>query len=113
MPPPVHLAPEPGPILAGAPLEPPETDAAGALTVVKRRRFNPLALKPLTYGVMHLCVAVTVAYLLTGDWRIALGVGVIEPMVQTVAYTLHEKAWSRAGMKRQGEAGAGSGLHPA
>jgi uncharacterized membrane protein len=62
-----------------------------------RRRFYPLrvtALKPVTYSIMHLGVAVTVAFVLTRDWRIALGVGVIEPMVQTVAYMLHEKAWS-------------------
>ena len=43
---------------------------------------------------MHLSMAITVAYVLTRDWRIALGVGVIEPMVQTVAYMLHEKVWS-------------------
>lgn len=55
------------------------------------------ALKPVTYSVMHLCVAIAVAYALTRDWRIALGVGVIEPMVQTVAYMLHEKAWSFGG----------------
>ncbi|MBU1287517.1 MAG: DUF2061 domain-containing protein [Alphaproteobacteria bacterium] len=54
-------------------------------------------IKTLTYSLMHLCVAVTVAFVLTRDWRIALGVGVIEPMVQTVAYTLHEKAWKRSG----------------
>ena len=59
--------------------------------------FRATSLKPLTYSAMHLCVAVTVAYVLTRDWRIALGVGVIEPMVQTVAYMLHEKAWSARG----------------
>ncbi len=60
-----------------------------------RPRFGPKALKPVTYSLMHLMVAISVAYALTQDWRIALGVGVIEPMVQTVAYMLHEKAWSR------------------
>ena len=45
---------------------------------------------------MHLVVAVTVAYVLTRDWRIALAVGIVEPMVQTVAFNLHERAWSRA-----------------
>lgn len=54
------------------------------------------AFKPVTYSLMHLTVAISVAYALTRDWRIALGVGVIEPMVQTVAYMLHEKAWSRS-----------------
>ena len=44
------------------------------------------AFKPLTYSMIHLTVAISVAYVLTRDWRIALGVGVIEPMVQTVAY---------------------------
>lgn len=58
-------------------------------------RLRPTALKPLTYSIMHLCVAVSVAYALTRDWRIALGVGVIEPIVQTAAYMLHEKAWAK------------------
>lgn len=42
-------------------------------------------LKTLSYSLMHLTVAVTVAFVLTRDWRIALGVGLIEPLVQTAA----------------------------
>jgi len=53
------------------------------------------ALKPVTYGLMHLVVAITVAFVLTGSWAAALAIGLIEPAVQTVAYTLHERAWSR------------------
>lgn len=60
------------------------------------------AFKPLTYSAMHLMVAVSVAFALTQDWRIALGVGVIEPMVQTVAYVFHEKAWAVGTRKRPG-----------
>ena len=48
-----------------------------------------------SYSAMHLVVAVTVAYILSGDWRIALGIGIVEPMVQTVAYTIHERIWSK------------------
>lgn len=55
-----------------------------------------LAAKTATYAAMHLVVAVSVAYALTRDWRIALAVGVIEPMVQTVAFNLHERAWARS-----------------
>ncbi len=54
------------------------------------------AFKPVTYGLMHLVVAITVAFILTGSWAAALAIGLIEPAVQTVAYTLHERAWSRA-----------------
>lgn len=53
-------------------------------------------LKTATYSATHLAVAISVAYAVTGDWRIALGIGLIEPAVQTVAYLLHEKAWDRA-----------------
>jgi uncharacterized membrane protein len=42
---------------------------------------------------MHLTVAISVAYPLTRDWRLARGFGVLAPMV---AYMLYEKAWSRA-----------------
>ena len=65
------------------------------------RRLRPTALKPVTYSIMHLTVAISVAFALTGDWRIALGVGVIEPMVQTVAYMLHEKAWMLGGQGKR------------
>jgi uncharacterized membrane protein len=64
----------------------------------------PQVLKPFTYSVMHLIVAIGVAYALTRDWRIALGVGLIEPIVQTLAYTVHEHLWARAERARGREA---------
>ncbi len=67
--------------------------------LLRRQKLQITALKPVTYSLMHLCVAIMVAWVLTRDWRIALGVGVIEPMVQTVAYMLHEKAWSFTGRR--------------
>lgn len=58
-----------------------------------------LYLKTATYATMHLTVAIAVAYALTRDWRIALAVGIVEPMVQTVAFNIHERLWSRADKK--------------
>lgn len=46
-----------------------------------------------TYFVMHLGVAIAVAFAITGDWRAALAIGMLEPLVQTFAYYFHEKAW--------------------
>ena len=37
-----------------------------------------LALKIASYGVMHLVVAVLVAFAITRDWRVALAVGLVE-----------------------------------
>lgn len=56
--------------------------------------MNRDLMKTLSYGFMHFGVAITVAYALTQSWKIALSVGVIEPFVQTIAYTLHERAWT-------------------
>jgi uncharacterized membrane protein len=53
------------------------------------------AFKTVTYSLMHLIVAMTVAFVLTGSWHAALAIGLIEPLVQTAAYTLHERAWAR------------------
>lgn len=64
-----------------------------------RCRLTLTALKPLTYGIMHLAVAIIVAYVLTGNWAVALGIGLIEPMVQTVFYTFHENVWNRIGQR--------------
>ncbi len=56
--------------------------------------------KTSTYGVMHFIVAVGVAYALTRDWRIAIGIGLIEPLVQTVAYAVHERVWERIPLRK-------------
>ncbi|MAK64784.1 MAG: hypothetical protein CMF75_08640 [Maricaulis sp.] len=53
------------------------------------------AAKTATYALMHLCVAMTVAFVLTGNWRAALAIGLVEPFVQTFAYSLHERVWAR------------------
>ena len=57
--------------------------------------FRRLALKIASYGVMHLIVAMAVAYVLTRDWRLALAVGAIEPIFQTIAYSIHDRVWHR------------------
>lgn len=46
-----------------------------------------------TYCILHITVATAVAYALSGDWRVALGIGLIEPLVQTGVFYLHESAW--------------------
>ena len=53
----------------------------------------------LSYSLMHLTVAITVAYALTRDWRAALAIGLIEPIFQTVAFAVHERVWERIGQK--------------
>lgn len=52
--------------------------------------------KTITYCVMHFTVAIIVAYALTRNWAIALAVGVVEPLVQTAFFALHERLWSKA-----------------
>lgn len=52
--------------------------------------------KTLTYCLMHFAVAITVAYALSGDWAIALSIGIIEPLVQTVFFNMHERGWNKA-----------------
>ena len=59
------------------------------------RSFKQIALKSVTYGLMHFVVAVTVAFALTQDWRTALAIGIIEPLVQTVFFTVHDRIWTR------------------
>ena len=59
-----------------------------------------LALKIASYGLMHLVVAILVAFAITRDWRLALAVGVVEPLFQTVAYTIHDRVWHRIERRR-------------
>lgn len=68
------------------------------------RSFKQIALKTVTYGVMHFVVAVTVAYALTQNWRTALAIGIIEPLVQTVFFTAHDRIWTRIEAKKAARA---------
>ena len=60
-----------------------------------------LALKIASYGVIHLVVAILVAFAITRDWRLALAVGMVEPIFQTFAYTIHDRVWHR--VERRGQ----------
>ncbi|MGA0606300.1 DUF2061 domain-containing protein [Phenylobacterium sp. VNQ135] len=54
-----------------------------------------LAVKTASWSVVHMLVAIAVAYALTQNWRAALAVGLIEPIFQTIAFAVHERAWMR------------------
>lgn len=51
--------------------------------------------KTATFACVHFSVAFGIAYLLTGSIGIAGAIALIEPLANTVAYFLHERAWSR------------------
>jgi uncharacterized membrane protein len=51
--------------------------------------------KTLSFAALHFGVAFLVAYALTGSVAIATGIGLIEPLVNSVAFYFHERAWRR------------------
>lgn len=52
-----------------------------------------LALKTISYGLTHITIATAIAYQLTGNLTAAVGIGLIEPIIQTGVFTLHEYLW--------------------
>ena len=57
-------------------------------------------LKTLTFAVLHFSVAFGITYILTGSIGISSAVALIEPMVNTVVFYFHEKAWNRYGSRK-------------
>lgn len=57
--------------------------------------------KTITFAILHFTVAFSVAYLLTGSIAISSTVALVEPIVNTVAFFFHEKAWQRFENKRR------------
>lgn len=51
--------------------------------------------KTLTFAAVHMSVAFAVGYALTGSVAVGGALALVEPLVNTVAYFLHEKAWER------------------
>ncbi len=56
-----------------------------------------------TYSIMHITVAFIVAYTLTGDVRTALGISLVEPLVQTFFFFFHEKAWNKIALSQKAQ----------
>jgi len=60
-------------------------------------------IKTLTFAGIHFSIAFGVAYALTGDVVVGGLVALVEPMVNTVGYYVHEKIWERLRASRAGE----------
>ncbi|HYH20296.1 MAG TPA: DUF2061 domain-containing protein [Azospirillum sp.] len=64
--------------------------------------------KTFSFACVHFAVAFTVGYLLTGSIAVGGTVALVEPLCNTVAYHLHEKAWAWLASRRAAEADAAS-----
>ncbi len=51
--------------------------------------------KTLSYYLMHITVAMAVAYSITGNLWMALTLSLLEPTVQAFAFFIHENVWNR------------------
>jgi membrane protein len=52
-------------------------------------------IKTITFAILHFSVAFSVAYILTGSIGVSSAVALVEPIVNTVVFYFHEKAWNR------------------
>ncbi|MEE4638992.1 MAG: DUF2061 domain-containing protein [Wenzhouxiangella sp.] len=57
--------------------------------------------KTLSFALVHMTVAFSVVYLMTGSWALGGAIALIEPAVNTVAYFFHEKVWERISARRE------------
>lgn len=51
--------------------------------------------KTISFAIVHFTVAFTVGYLMTGSILFGSAMALVEPAVNTVAFYIHEKVWSR------------------
>lgn len=58
-------------------------------------------IKTFTFAVMHVMVAFTVVYLMTGSVVAGGLVALVEPACNTVAYHFHEKLWALIQQRRR------------
>jgi uncharacterized membrane protein len=56
---------------------------------------DPCMAKTATFTVMHFSIAFTVVYLLTGDFLVGGVVALVEPLINSLGYLVHERIWER------------------
>jgi uncharacterized membrane protein len=66
-------------------------------------KLSKTLLKTASYAAMHMTLAIAVSYALSRSWKVALAIGLIEPIVQTIAFFFHERAWHRFGGEKPGQ----------
>jgi uncharacterized membrane protein len=59
--------------------------------------------KTMSFAAVHFTVAFSVAYLMSGSVLVGGAIALVEPVINTVAYHVHELLWKRA--QRPGSAG--------
>jgi uncharacterized membrane protein len=52
-------------------------------------------LKTITFTTMHISIAFTVVYLMTGSVMVGGAVALVEPLCNSVGYFFHERIWER------------------
>lgn len=52
-------------------------------------------LKAITYRIVGTLTTGVLVYAVTGDFRVSLTIAALEPLVKTVVYYLHERAWQQ------------------
>ncbi|MGH1360239.1 MAG: DUF2061 domain-containing protein [Burkholderiaceae bacterium] len=56
-------------------------------------------LKTASFACVHFTVAFTVAFIITGSWVIGGLLALVEPLVNTVAFYIHERMWLKVAAK--------------
>ena len=51
--------------------------------------------KTVSFAIIHMCVAFTVGFVMSGDIWVGGTLALVEPMCNTVAFYFHEKVWNR------------------
>ena len=51
--------------------------------------------KTVSFAIIHMCVAFTVGFVMSGDVWVGGALALVEPMCNTVAFYFHEKFWNR------------------
>jgi len=66
------------------------------LMIQKFFRFHQRTLKKtLSYYIMHIVVAMLVAYFVTKNLWMSMTLSLLEPSVQAIAFFFHEKVWNK------------------
>ena len=51
--------------------------------------------KTISFAAVHITVAFTAGYLMTGSVLVGGALALVEPAVNTIAFHFHEKVWKR------------------
>jgi uncharacterized membrane protein len=70
-----------------------KTDSKGKKQTISKESMSRSVVKAISWRILGTIDTVLIAFLISGAWRLALSIGLLESASKMILYIIHERIW--------------------